>query len=101
NFTEQLADGLWISFAAVVEGEKQPEAFLPRHPHQVLLEEKLPNDVPVFLTVTTDEVSIWYRGNQDELKVFQVENWISKIVKNIYSPLKLSPENLAAVIHSV
>ncbi|XP_047738406.1 neuroligin-3 [Hyalella azteca] len=101
NATEQLTDGLWIAFAAVVEGEDAPDAFLPLHPKQALMGGHYSTDVPVFLTVTRDEVSIWYKNTAFEPKVFQLENWIGRIVRHIFAPLELNADTLSVVTHAV
>lgn len=37
----------------------------------------------------------------DEIKLFQIESWIGKIVSNIFLEERLPLSNLAAVIHAV
>lgn len=59
---KNLQDGLWLAFAPVVEGDL-PGVFLPRSPRSLLEEGSLPA-VPLIMTLTRDEVSIWFRNSE-------------------------------------
>ena len=60
-----MQDGLWLAFAPVVEGEK-PGAFLP-HPPRRLMEEGQLTPIPLVMTLTRDEVTIWFSKSKATL----------------------------------
>ncbi|KAG0722976.1 Neuroligin-3 [Chionoecetes opilio] len=93
-----VQDGLWLAFAPVVEGE-QPGAFLP-HPPRKLMEEGQLTRVPLVMTLTRDEVTIWFsKTGQSDITLEDAEKWIDMLMKQKYPALE--PLALAAVMHVV
>ncbi|XP_042226837.1 carboxylesterase 1E-like isoform X2 [Homarus americanus] len=100
---DNLQDGLWLTFAPVVEGDL-PGVFLPRAPRRLLEEGSLP-PVPLIMTLTRDEVSIWFRKNESfppeniDLSLGDAEKWMDMLMKLNFP--ELEPLALAAVRHAV
>ncbi|XP_050701319.1 cocaine esterase-like isoform X3 [Eriocheir sinensis] len=91
-----VQDGLWLAFAPVVEGE-QPGAFLPQQPRR-LMEQGHLTPVPLVMTLTRDEVTIWFTG-QSDITLEDAEKWIDMLMRQKYPALE--PLALAAVMHVV
>lgn len=94
---KNVQDGLWLAFAPVVEGEL-PGAFLPRSPRTLLEEGSLPA-VPLIMTLTRDEVSIWFRNRHNDISLVDAEKWMDMLMRQKFP--ELEPLALAAVMHAV
>nr|XP_045605254.1 pyrethroid hydrolase Ces2a-like [Procambarus clarkii] len=92
-----VQDGLWLAFAPVVEGDL-PGVFLPKAPRRVL-EEGLVPATPLIMTLTRDEVSIWFRKRSNHISLSDAENWIDMLMQQKFP--ELEPLPLAAVMHAV
>ncbi|XP_042875117.1 acetylcholinesterase-like isoform X1 [Penaeus japonicus] len=104
---DYIQDGLWLAFAPVVEGDFEG-AFLPRSPRTLLEEGSLP-PIPLIMTLTKDEVSIWFReatpstlspsSENRTIELSKAEDWLDIIMKQKFPDLE--PRALAAVLHAV
>ncbi|XP_066965031.1 bile salt-activated lipase-like isoform X2 [Macrobrachium rosenbergii] len=94
---KNIQDGLDLAFAPVVEGEVSG-AFLPRSP-KALVEEGDIARIPLIMTLTRDEVSMWLRHKQDNISLLEAEKWIDYLMRQKYPDLEPLP--LAAVLHAV
>nr|XP_053639879.1 pyrethroid hydrolase Ces2a-like isoform X2 [Cherax quadricarinatus] len=92
-----LMDGLWLAFAPVVEGDL-PNVFLPQSPRSVLEKGSVP-PVPLIMTLTRDEVSIWFRKRNNNISLTDAEEWMDMLMKQKYPELDALP--LASVTHAV
>ncbi|XP_045115752.1 neuroligin-2-like isoform X2 [Portunus trituberculatus] len=92
-----VQDGLWLAFAPVVEGD-HPAAFLPYPPRRLMEEGRL-TPVPLVMTLTRDEVTIWFSKRQSDITLEDAEKWIDMLMKQKYPALE--PLALAAVMHVV
>ncbi|RXG59117.1 Esterase E4 [Armadillidium vulgare] len=92
-----VQDGLWLSFAPVIE-KASADAFLSRTPRQLLTEGSF-HKVPLLLSLTRDEVTIWFRNHPEMMQKVAVEEWINRIIKQIYSGF--SKEELGPLRHVI